>query len=646
MPLVGHRRTGAGTRRVGPVVNPHLTRLAVLTLLALLMPTVPADAQPPPRTTSREPLVDGLRHETFVVTLDDGAVARGNLVRVARTPTLRVEPVHAGGRIPGTITTSTMARRELPRGGLAVVNGGFWLPAAGGKPHGVAASNRRLLTGPRTHWGHPGHRGTLGVRADGSALFSRLGGELRLQRPGQPGAAIDDLNSVPLKVGGDGTGELLAYTSAWGRPVAPPRGATVAVLDGLRLPVLGAGTGIVRSVGPASGDVRVPGGGAVLVAYGRARERLADLAVGGTAKVRVAIDPIDIADEAWVEAVDVLPGGPFIVRDGRMTPPDDWQHEGFPHDRHNGPRHPRTAIAALADGTLLLVTVDGRQAHSAGMTMWELADLLIDLGAEHGLSLDGGGSTTLTTLGRIRNRFSDPVERPVASFLSVRYLPSLPVRDPATTACPGARVPDPGFRDIAGNAHHATIRCQAWYGITTGVTVDRYAAGRAVTRAQMASFLVRLVDHAVAHPGRGRAARALPDAGPGAFADVARRSPHAEAIGRLAAAGIVGGGPGRLPASRFGPGRPISRAQMASLLDRTLTHVRGRALADGSDVFADDNRSTHRRAIGRLAQTGVAQGRSPGLFAPGDDVSRAAMASFVMRTAEILAAAGTTTPPR
>lgn len=628
------------------MVNPRLSRIAALTLLALVLPAVPAGAQTPPRTTSSEQLVDGLRHETFTVTLDDGAVARGNLVRVARTPTLRIEPVHAGGKIPGTVRTSTMARRELPRGGLAVVNAGFWLPAAGGKPHGVAASNRRLFTGPQTQWGNPGFRGTLGVRADGAAIFSRLGGELRLQRPGQRGAVIDDLNYVPLKVGGDGSGELLAYTPEWGRPVTPPRGATVAILTGLRLPVLGAGTGTVRSIGPASGDVRIPGGGAVLVAYGMARERLADLTVGGTARIRVAIDPIDIADDEWAEAVDVLPGGPYIVRAGRMTPPDDWQHEGFPHDRHNGPRHPRTAVAALADGTLLLVTVDGRQAHSAGLTMWELADLLIDMGAVHGLSLDGGGSTTLTTLGRVRNRYSDPVERPVASFLSVRYLPAFPVRNPATTACPAARVPDPGFRDIAGNTHRTTIHCLAWYGITTGTTTRRYAPGRAVTRAQMASFLVRLVDHTVAHRGSGRAARRLPAAEPGAFDDVARRSPHATAIGRLAAAGIVSGGPGRLPASRFGPGRPISRAQMAALLDRTLAHVRGRALADGGNVFADDNRSTHRRAIGRLARAGIAQGRSPGLFAPAADVSRAAMASFVMRSAEVIAADGTTTPPR
>src|SRR5690606_17424999 len=101
--------------------------------------------------------------------------------------------------------------------------------------------------------------------------------------------------------------------------------------------------------------------------------------------------PLDVPAERWRRSVDILPGGPLIVRDGAMTPPDDWVAEGFSHERHNRPRHPRTAIGRTRDGEMLLVTVDGRQAHSAGMTMWELAELMLDLGAHEALSLDGGG---------------------------------------------------------------------------------------------------------------------------------------------------------------------------------------------------------------------------------------------------------------
>jgi hypothetical protein len=59
--------------------------------------------------------------------------------------------------------------------------------------------------------------------------------------------------------------------------------------------------------------------------------------------------------------------------------------------------NPRTAIGLKDDGTVLLVTIDGRQSTNGmdGMTLYEVADLLVSLGATTGYALDGGGSTTM-----------------------------------------------------------------------------------------------------------------------------------------------------------------------------------------------------------------------------------------------------------
>jgi hypothetical protein len=84
---------------------------------------------------------------------------------------------------------------------------------------------------------------------------------------------------------------------------------------------------------------------------------------------------------------------------------------------------------------------------------------------------------------------------------------------------------------------------------------------------------------------------------------------------------------------------------MAALLDRTATYLRRQPLDRGGNVFADDTGTTHEAAINRLAAAGVAQGRSPGLFGPRRAVRRGAMASFLQRTMEVLAADGTTRPP-
>jgi exopolysaccharide biosynthesis protein len=61
------------------------------------------------------------------------------------------------------------------------------------------------------------------------------------------------------------------------------------------------------------------------------------------------------------------------------------------------------------DGTLLFVTVDGRQSQtSVGMTLSEFTDLFIELSAVSAMNLDGGGSTAMAVRNRLVNSPSDP----------------------------------------------------------------------------------------------------------------------------------------------------------------------------------------------------------------------------------------------
>ena len=60
-------------------------------------------------------------------------------------------------------------------------------------------------------------------------------------------------------------------------------------------------------------------------------------------------------------------------------------------------RHPRTVIGKKADGTIVMMTVDGRQQATGmyGMTYDELSTMMMYYGVEEGYNLDGGGSTTM-----------------------------------------------------------------------------------------------------------------------------------------------------------------------------------------------------------------------------------------------------------
>jgi hypothetical protein len=63
-------------------------------------------------------------------------------------------------------------------------------------------------------------------------------------------------------------------------------------------------------------------------------------------------------------------------------------------------RNPRTGIGYEADGTIVMVTVDGREPGvSVGMTLNAFADYMQSLGCTYALNLDGGGSTTMWVKG-------------------------------------------------------------------------------------------------------------------------------------------------------------------------------------------------------------------------------------------------------
>jgi len=83
----------------------------------------------------------------------------------------------------------------------------------------------------------------------------------------------------------------------------------------------------------------------------------------------------------------------------------------------NPPRHPRSAIGWNSTHYFLLV-VDGRQEDlSIGMTLSELAGMMLDLGCTNAMNLDGGGSSTLWLSGSVMNSPSDRRERRIANGL-------------------------------------------------------------------------------------------------------------------------------------------------------------------------------------------------------------------------------------
>jgi len=125
---------------------------------------------------------------------------------------------------------------------------------------------------------------------------------------------------------------------------------------------------------------------------------------------------------------DLLQAGPLLVRDGepcfdRTLDPEGFSagQAQFDSDITDG-RYPRAALG-LAPGRLIAVACDGRSQREAGLTLEELARVLVSLGCHTALNLDGGGSTSIVSGGRLRNKpFGDwqtpePSGRPVSTAL-------------------------------------------------------------------------------------------------------------------------------------------------------------------------------------------------------------------------------------
>jgi hypothetical protein len=127
----------------------------------------------------------------------------------------------------------------------------------------------------------------------------------------------------------------------------------------------------------------------------------------------------------WPGVNETIGGNPTLLENGIQTIGECPTSSAFCG------RHPRTGIGLDGRGRLLLVTVDGRQRKSVGMTLNEFADLFRYLGATSALNLDGGGSTTMWVRGQIVNKVSDPSERPVGS--SILIVPGVAGPQPTPT---------------------------------------------------------------------------------------------------------------------------------------------------------------------------------------------------------------------
>ena len=327
---------------------------------------------------------------------------------------LRVDPkqidlrvVHALDEGVGLETTSSIAARH---GAVAAVNAGFFRTTGTyrGEPSGVLAIDGKLISEPIQN------RAAFGLinRSDRSEIIFghlRFSGHVESTRGRRH--AINGMNRPRA------ADELIVYTPEFHRTtLTTPEGVEAIVRRNK----------IIR-VNDRAGSNVIPAGGLVISASGRARDwALANLRSGSRIRIDTKLVPVEseMAD-LWKRASFIVGGGPQLIIDSRAAITSEAEAVAA---RFASDRHPRTAIARLKDGRVLLATVDGRQpSASVGMSLPELANLLLEFGAAEAINLDGGGSTTMVIHGKLVNTPSDQTgERPVSDAILILPRPLHP----------------------------------------------------------------------------------------------------------------------------------------------------------------------------------------------------------------------------
>ena len=123
-----------------------------------------------------------------------------------------------------------------------------------------------------------------------------------------------------------------------------------------------------------------------------------DLVICRDGTMRIVAESSVTAQELLDEgAYDVLSFGPGLISDGVITVTTRTE------TGQAMASNPRTAIGQIDELHYVFVVSDGRTSASDGLSLYELASFMSELGVRTAYNLDGGGSSTMVFNGRVVN---------------------------------------------------------------------------------------------------------------------------------------------------------------------------------------------------------------------------------------------------
>ena len=292
---------------------------------------------------------------------------------------ISVEPTIASDILASRTKISKIAERE---GAIVAINGGYFKPQTG-VPLGTLMIDKKIYTGPIYD------RVAMGIFDEGYDM-ARI--QLKASvNTNIGGIKIDNVNQPRML-----STHTIVYTPDWGEttPKTPQYGKQLVIKDNKLYKITEEST-------------LIPKDGYVIVGPSKKLDAILN-AKFFTLDLRL--------NPSWKKVNHVISGGPYLVKNG-----DIYVDMTAQKLTAIGGINPRTAIGYTRDNHLIMLTADGREGASIGLTLMELAHLMKELGCVNAMNLDGGGSTVMYIDGKVVNKPAVQGGIPLSHTLTITH---------------------------------------------------------------------------------------------------------------------------------------------------------------------------------------------------------------------------------
>ncbi len=368
-----------------------------------------------------EEIAPGVLRQEYNVNYGDKNT-KVNLLKIdLNNPCVEISVVAGAGKYTNRATVSEMAKRT---DATALVNGDFFNTLLQGSPEGPSIVDGKLQTSPVEYIGLY----SLGITDDNTASIEEIDFSGTVTAKNGNSFKLDSLNKSYYWY--EPTGEyshqdkLNLYNDFW---ASKSRG------DKKNSEILVSSGGIVEQISEGkSFDFPVPDGKFIIQADGKGYEFIKNnVNIGDQLSINYNITPN--------KNYKFLIGGHALLVDNSSA-------VKYTKDINVlGGIRARTAAGISSDGkTLFIASAEGRTKRSAGLSLSNLSDFMVSMGAYRAVNLDGGGSTAMVVkeLGdfdrtRVINPEKNAAERKVVNGIGIYN------RAPDSTNLTGVKIDGP-----------------------------------------------------------------------------------------------------------------------------------------------------------------------------------------------------------